>query len=574
MIGWLERRFAPFTERSAAANPFEDGRARQDEVEAVPAVALELSLPMGEPGETFVARMVVVAHIDEPEVGHPLERRPLGLAHEVAATLSHRVVHIRVGRAHVEVAEHEQFVGLVEFVRQLDPEKLEPGQLEFPRWRVNSPSVRGIQGHDAVAVDIGRDQARFVEWRAVFAGEPVGDAFESHVAEERNAAAATCADVRRLVAVFGKDAMGELRIGTPRFLERDHRWVFLDEETFDQIESAANGVHVPTDEPHVPTIGPMTAGEPTDRPEIADVLEHIRDLAEPLERQAVLERVGRVAAEALGSDLGFVGLLDGPDHLRLTGVHGGRSSALEKLQVERGRGLGGKVLALGSAASVVEYAVADTITHEYDAEIEREGLCGVLCLPLVVSGEIAGVAYVSDRTPREYSDTMIDRVLSAVESAQVALALADRSRLMTEAAVRRERERTARLLEATVGDHLGAIVAIAKSIAGDPNSSPELLEQATEIVATGAKASSALRGSLGDGASEDAAAVASPLSQRETQVIRLASRGLSNPEIASELFLARGTVKAYMESALQKLDARNRVEAVMIAARSGLLNDV
>lgn len=56
--------------------------------------------------------------------------------------------------------------------------------------------------------------------------------------------------------------------------------------------------------------------------------------------------------------------------------------------------------------------------------------------------------------------------------------------------------------------------------------------------------------------------------------IRLAAKGLSNPEIAAELFLARGTVKAYMETAFRKLAARNRVEAVMIAARSGLLDDV
>lgn len=318
----------------------------------------------------------------------------------------------------------------------------------------------------------------------------------------------------------------------------------------------------------------MSAGEPTDRPEIAEVLQNIRDLAEPLERQAVLERVGRVAAESLGSDLGFVGLLDGPDHIRLSGVHGGRSSALETLRVERGRGLGGKVLALENAASVKEYVAADSITHEYDAEIEREGLCGVLCLPLVVAGEIAGVAYVSDRTPREYSDTMIDRVMTAVESAQVALALADRSNALTEAAVREERERTARLLDSTVGEHLGAIVQIAKTIANDPSSSPEVLAQATSIIAASAQATTALRGSTRDGQSKREPASAASLSPRERQVVRLASRGLSNPEIAEELFLARGTVKAYMESALQKLEARNRVEAVMIAARLGLLDGI
>jgi len=66
----------------------------------------------------------------------------------------------------------------------------------------------------------------------------------------------------------------------------------------------------------------------------------------------------------------------------------------------------------------------------------------------------------------------------------------------------------------------------------------------------------------------------SPLSSRELEVVRFAAQGMSNPEIAEQLFLARGTVKAYMESVLRKLDARNRVEAVMVAARSGWLDDI
>ena len=310
------------------------------------------------------------------------------------------------------------------------------------------------------------------------------------------------------------------------------------------------------------------------RTPLTDALRTVEELAAPLEREAVIDSIGRAAAESIGADLGFVGLLDGPDKLRLTGVHGGETDALESLRVERGRGLGGKVLAEGGADFVSDYAVADSITHDYDAPIAREGLAGVLCLPLVVSDDLIGVAYVSDRVPTSYSDVQLDRVLTAVESARLALTMADRSRQLTEAAIEVERERTAKALDASVGEHLGQILEIARTIAADPTSSASLIAQASNIIETAGNASTALRGSVSGLVVPEPAAPITSLTPRELEVVQLAARGLSNPEIATELYLARGTVKAYMESVLQKLEARNRVEAVMIAARAGLLDGI
>ena len=223
---------------------------------------------------------------------------------------------------------------------------------------------------------------------------------------------------------------------------------------------------------------------------------------------------------------------------------------------------------------VSDYAVADSITHDYDAPIAREGLAGVLCLPLVVSDDLIGVAYVSDRVPTVYSDVQLDRVLTAVESARLALSMADRSRQLTEAAIEVERERTAKALDASVGEHLGQSLEIARAIAADPQSSSSLIAQASTIIETAGNASTALRGSVSGLVVPDAVVPPTSLTPRELEVVQLAARGLSNPEIAAELYLARGTVKAYMESVLQKLEARNRVEAVMIAARTGLLDGV
>lgn len=61
------------------------------------------------------------------------------------------------------------------------------------------------------------------------------------------------------------------------------------------------------------------------------------------------------------------------------------------------------------------------------------------------------------------------------------------------------------------------------------------------------------------------------LSRREYDVVRLAATGRTNPEIAAELGLARNTVKTYLQSAMQKLGARNRVEAVRRAQEEQLL---
>lgn len=61
------------------------------------------------------------------------------------------------------------------------------------------------------------------------------------------------------------------------------------------------------------------------------------------------------------------------------------------------------------------------------------------------------------------------------------------------------------------------------------------------------------------------------LSRREYDVVRLAATGKTNPEIAEELGLARNTVKTYLQSAMQKLGARNRVEAVRRAQEEQLL---
>jgi len=79
-------------------------------------------------------------------------------------------------------------------------------------------------------------------------------------------------------------------------------------------------------------------------------------------------------------------------------------------------------------------------------------------------------------------------------------------------------------------------------------------------------------GSGTDGPDATAAGLARfGLTRREYDVLRRVALGETNAEIADAICLSRNTVKTYLQSALQKLGARNRVEAIARASEGGLL---
>lgn len=63
----------------------------------------------------------------------------------------------------------------------------------------------------------------------------------------------------------------------------------------------------------------------------------------------------------------------------------------------------------------------------------------------------------------------------------------------------------------------------------------------------------------------------SPLTGRETDVLRTAETGVSTEEIAARLYLSPATVRNYLSSALAKLGARSRIDAIRIAREAGWL---
>lgn len=67
---------------------------------------------------------------------------------------------------------------------------------------------------------------------------------------------------------------------------------------------------------------------------------------------------------------------------------------------------------------------------------------------------------------------------------------------------------------------------------------------------------------------------ATTLTQRELQVLRLVAHGMSNRDIAHELFISENTVKNHIRNILEKLQMKSRMEAAMFAVRSKLIDDL
>jgi LuxR family maltose regulon positive regulatory protein len=61
-----------------------------------------------------------------------------------------------------------------------------------------------------------------------------------------------------------------------------------------------------------------------------------------------------------------------------------------------------------------------------------------------------------------------------------------------------------------------------------------------------------------------------PLSTRELEVLQLLATGLSNPQIAAELFIALSTVKTHVNRIYAKLDVDNRAQAIVKSREIGL----
>lgn len=254
-------------------------------------------------------------------------------------------------------------------------------------------------------------------------------------------------------------------------------------------------------------------------------------------------------------------------------VHGGtlvlsefvgtRTNGMRGLAVAPSSGLGGAAVATGTPRSVADYRSASTITHHYDAPVLGEGLRAVVAVPVVVEGQARAVLYVANRESAPIGDRIAEAMVEAGKRLSIELAIRDE-------VDRRVRLQTAR--DAAAGaDMLTVADGIATEQLRDLHAE---LRGITQDVSD-AHARARLR-EVSDKLARVVSGVNAPdsavnLAPRELDVLAQVALGCTNGEAAVRLSLRIETVKSYLRSAMIKLGAHTRHEAVVRARRLGLL---
>ncbi|MFE6637195.1 LuxR C-terminal-related transcriptional regulator [Streptomyces tendae] len=272
------------------------------------------------------------------------------------------------------------------------------------------------------------------------------------------------------------------------------------------------------------------------------------DAADAAQIRSALVRLRRTT----GLPVAFGGLVEsGRRQVRISELSGTATTALSALAVTAGNGLGGRAVALSRPCAVTDYSVSPQISHEYDLPVAAEGLRSVLAVPVVVRRRVRGVLYGALRSAQPLGDRTLSAAVAAARDAEQALVLRDEAdELLTAAApAPGPADGTAR---EQVREAHAALRALAPRIT-DPALRDELLRACGLLVA-------------GDGP------VPGPrLAPREVDVLACVAGGATNGEAAERLGVGPETVKSYLRSAMRKLGARTRTEAVASARRTGWL---
>ncbi|MFB6848560.1 response regulator transcription factor [Streptomyces sp. NPDC056373] len=265
------------------------------------------------------------------------------------------------------------------------------------------------------------------------------------------------------------------------------------------------------------------------------------DASDAVEIRNALLRLRR----GTGLPVAFGGLLEAGQQMRISELSGTATYALRSLVVTSGTGLGGKTVALARPCVVTDYSASRQISHEYDAPVAAEGLRSVLAVPVVVRHRVRGVLYGALRTSLPLGGRMLDAALWAARDLERALAVRDEVRTLAAGAGAGpgwERVREAHT----------ALRALAPRIAD-----PQLRAEVHEVCAL-LTADSAGPARVG-------------LAPREVDVLACVAAGATNAVAAERLGVTPETVKGYLRSAMRKLRARTRGEAVVAARRAGWL---
>jgi LuxR family transcriptional regulator, regulator of acetate metabolism len=217
---------------------------------------------------------------------------------------------------------------------------------------------------------------------------------------------------------------------------------------------------------------------------------------------------------ATGVDLSGLALYSDRGGAAMVAASQHRCPEWEQLTVEPGDGVASRVLHLGGTVTLKNYALeSGSSQHLIEVFAELEGGYGMLAVPIQQSGAVIGILYGGVRRP-EY--------------------IGDRGRTGL--------HNIANLFAGTLPSAAAEPCCSDGTAVADPGS-PE----------------------------PHHAPLGCDLSDRERSILRLLSKGLATKEVAAAEYLAVNTVRSYIQSALWKLGANSRLQAVAIARDVGLI---
>lgn len=248
-------------------------------------------------------------------------------------------------------------------------------------------------------------------------------------------------------------------------------------------------------------------------------------------------------------------------------LNGTRTRSLLSLRVQTGAGLGGRALALARPWVVDDYFAAEEITHVYDHAVAPEHLCSIVAAPVRVDGVTRAVLYAASRRTVDFGDRVLAAVARVVRRAERDFAVEEevQRRLAVALSAAPPADRGAAAPDAAELDELLAELSDIAETVRDEGARLRLVEVCR-------RARSLARGRSPAAPPAVPGAPAVRLSPRELDVLAEVAVGRTNDEVAAALGLLPNTVKSYLKSAMRKLGASNRVQAVHRARTAGLLD--
>ncbi|MCD1287075.1 MAG: LuxR C-terminal-related transcriptional regulator [Brevibacterium sp.] len=277
-------------------------------------------------------------------------------------------------------------------------------------------------------------------------------------------------------------------------------------------------------------------------------------------RRLFVEAVDSLHRSGTG-DVVFGGMVE-EDSVAVEAVAGAGKDRLSSLVVSTGRGLGGRAMTEGTPQLTRDYEIDPFITHHYDEEVLGEGIKVLIAVPTLRGGDVTGMVYCGHRSDYAAAAQQTGDLVKRVRQLSVDLGRLGQPSLRKAVP---EPEQRYSDLDASSREALRHTYAELRAIRS------ELADDETRdrLSSVENRLADILSGHNPDLVPTPTSKVS--LSPRETDILSHVALGWSNARIAEALKLRESTVKSYLNTAMVKLSARTRHEAVSIARSSSIL---